>query len=169
MDPIDTLAKPGIVEHLPTFLIIASVMVTSLVIVIKKLTDAYAAGKKFVQHAVDEKVPESVGVVMEAKAPAIFDKVIRERLDRHEEVEDSKLREALREVRNDIEANTVSRDKKLSEGFQSILDKLTSVDSRLQVVQIRLESHEARLHAVEQVVHPMRREAEAKKPRNRKR
>jgi signal transduction protein with GAF and PtsI domain len=156
MDPVETLTKPDILSHLPTFLIIASVLITSLVIVIKKLADAYQAGKDFVAHAVDEKVPHTVGVVIEAKAPAIFDKVVAQRLEKHEEVEEQKLTNALNAVRNDMEASNMKRDGRLKDGFEEIMNKLTGVDSRLQVVQIRLESHEARLHAVEQVVAPRR-------------
>jgi len=162
MDPVETLTKPTIMEHLPTFLIIAAVLVTSLVWVVKKIMDSFNAAKEFIAHAVEEKMPTAVTTAIEEKAPPIFDKVVADRLERHEEVEEQKLTNALNTVRNDFESSSLKRDAKLKEGFDTIMDKLTGVDSRLQVVQIRLESHEARLHAVEQVVAP-RRKAYTKK------
>jgi hypothetical protein len=163
MDPVDAITKPTVLEHLPTFLIIASVLTTSLVILIKKLVDAYVAGKAFVEHAVDQRMPMAIATALEERAPAIFDKVVAERLSQHEEVEDLKLGRTLHTLKTEFDADRQERDTKLAAGITdrddrlnkgqtAILDKLSGVDSRVQVVQLRLESHEARISAVEQVV-----------------
>jgi hypothetical protein len=138
-------------------------MFGALYVIIRKLFALYNAAKEFVEDAVAQKMPESVVTALEDRAPAIFDKVVAERLAKHEEVEQIKMENALhslkkefdvdREKRDDKLAMTVAeRDLRLSKGHDAIMDKLSGVDNRVQVVQLRLESHEARLSAVEQVV-----------------
>jgi hypothetical protein len=174
MDPIEVIAKPSILEHLPIFLGLGTVIFGALYLIIKRLFGLYNAAKQFVSHAVDEKMPNAVVTALEDRAPAIFDKVVAERLAKHEEVEELKLENALgalkiqfdndREIRDEKLANHLAhqeeklaigvadRSDKLSRGQDAIMDKLSGVDNRVQVVQLRLESHEARLSAVEQVV-----------------
>jgi hypothetical protein len=185
MDPVETITKPDIWSHLPTFLIIASVLITSLVILVKKLTDGYTAAKAFVEHAVDQRMPQSIATALEERAPAIFDKVVAERLAQHEEVEELKLEKALHGLKSEFDHDRekrdvqlaeglserdsklaegiVSRDDKLNQGQHAIMEKLSGVDSRVQVVQLRLESHEARISAVEQVVRGPLKRAKSRK------
>jgi hypothetical protein len=176
MDPIEVIAKPSILEHLPIFLALGAVIFGALYLIVKKLFAIYNAVKAFVSHAVDEKMPQAVVTALEERAPAIFDKVVAERLSKHEEVEELKLENALntlkyhfdedREARDSklatklqiqekqLATDLINRDEKLNSGISSIIDKLSGVDNRVQIVQLRLESHEARLSEVERVVRP---------------
>jgi hypothetical protein len=163
MDPIEVVSKPGILEHLPIFLGLGAVMFGALYVIIRKLFSLYNAAKDFVDHAVEQKMPASVVQALEDRAPAIFDKVVAERLARHEEVEELKLEKALHALKEEFDTDREKRDEKiassladrtttLDKGQAAIMDKLSGVDNRVQVVQLRLESHEARISAVEQVV-----------------
>lgn len=163
MDPIEVVSKPGILEHLPIFLGLGAVIFGSLYIIVRKLFALYNAAKEFVEHAVDQKMPESVVSALEDRAPAIFDKVVAERLAKHEEVEQIKMENALHTLKGEFDSDrekrdaamaqvVADRDQRLARGHDAIMDKLSGVDNRVQVVQLRLESHEARLSAVEQVV-----------------
>ena len=174
MDPIEVISKPGILEHLPIFLGLGVVIFGALYVVVRKVFALYNAAKEFVSHAVDEKMPASVVQALEDRAPAIFDKVVAERLAKHEEVEELKLESALHALKGEFDndrahregkvANGIAeRDDRLNKGQAAILDKLGSVDNRVQIVQLRLESHEARISAVEQVVRGPVKRAKPKK------
>jgi hypothetical protein len=163
MDPIETLAKPNILEHLPIFLGLGAVIFGALYFIIRKVFALYNTAKEFIAHAVDEKMPASIVTALEDRAPAIFDKVVAERLAKHEEVEELKLEKALHALKEEFDIDREKRDEKiassladrtttLDKGQAAIMEKLSGVDNRVQVVQLRLETHEARISAVEQVV-----------------
>lgn len=156
MDPLDALSKPNILEHLPIFLALIGIIGITLTIIAKRGIAAYNAAKTFVAEAVDQRLPEAIAATLEERAPAIFDKVVAERLAVHEEVEQAKMENALHTLKNSFDSDRLVRDQKITDGIGSIMDKLSGVDSRLQVVQIRIESHDARLRAVEEVVQPLR-------------
>ncbi len=156
MSPVDALSKPNILEHLPIFLALIGVIGATLTVIIKKLITAYNAAKAFVAEAIDQRLPEAIATTLEERAPGIFDRVVAERLAVHEEVEEKKMENALQSLKNTFDADRMVRDQKITDGITSIMDKLSGVDSRLQVVQIRIESHDARLRAVEEVVQPLR-------------
>jgi hypothetical protein len=164
MDPIEAVSKPDILAHLPIFLGLGAIIFGSLYVVIRKILAIYNAAKEFVSHAVDEKMPASIVAALEERAPAIFDKVVAERLTKHEEVEELKLEKALNALKHEFDTDREKRDERLATGLAertasldkgqtAIMDKLGGVDNRVQIVQLRLESHEARISAVEQVVH----------------
>jgi hypothetical protein len=146
----------------------------SLYVIIRKVFGLYNAAKDFVSHAVDEKMPNAVVTALEERAPAIFDKVVAERLAKHEEVEQLKMENALHALKGEFDNDREKRDDKLAEGITdrderlnrgqaAIMDKLSGVDNRVQIVQLRLESHEARISAVEQVVRGPLKRAKPKK------
>ncbi len=156
MDPVDALSKPNILEHLPIFAILVVIIGSTLAVIVKKLLTAYHAAKEFVNQAIDERMPNAMEAALDKKAPAIFERVVAERLAKHEEVEEEKLQNALAALKNQYDADRVARDAKLGEGLTSIMDKLSGVDNRLQVVQLRTEAHDARLRAVEEVIQPLK-------------
>jgi len=163
MDPIETLAKPNILEHLPIFLALGAVLFGSLYFIIRKVLSLYNAAKDFIAHAVDEKMPASIVTALEERAPAIFDKVVAERLTKHEEIEELKLEGALRTLKDEFDSDRAHREGEVDKCQAAILDKLGSVDNRVQIVQLRLESHASRISAVEQVVRAPIKRAKSRK------